>query len=62
MSQYEQGEWDMFELITSAMNGKAVYFLDANGFVYSRNSGKTLTVYEAYNEFLDWIEKGWAET
>ena len=52
MSQYEQGEWDMFCLITSTYFGKEYYFLQDNGWVYSRESCQFLTVEEAYQEFL----------
>ena len=55
-SQYEKGEWDMFELITSAWNGKQYYFLQDDGSVYSRESGKYLTKAEAYDEFLNQIQ------
>lgn len=51
-SQYEKGEWDMFSLITSAWHGKEYYFLQDDGSVYSRESGKCLTKNEAYDEFL----------
>lgn len=54
-SQYEKGEWDMFETITSAYNGKQYYFLQDDGRVYSRESGKYLTKEEAYDEFLSQI-------
>ena len=60
MSQYEQGQWDMFVAITSAEYGKQCYFLDDNGFVYSRRTCKTLSVEDAYKEFFDWIESEWA--
>ena len=54
-SQYEKGEWDMFELITSAWNGKQYYFPQDDGSVYSRESGKCMTKAEAYEEFLSQI-------
>ena len=46
------GEWDMFELITSAWYGKQCYFLEKNGIVYSRVSCKYMSVDEAIKEFL----------
>lgn len=52
---YEQGEWDMFQLITSAWYGKQCYFQEDNGIVYSRLSNKYLTVDQAYTEFLGQI-------
>lgn len=54
-SQYEKGEWDMFSLITSVWHGKEYYFLQDDGSVYSRESGKCLTKAEAYDEFLGQI-------
>lgn len=53
--QYQQGEWDMFELITSAWYGKQMYFKEANGMVYSRLSRKTMYQSDAVSEFLDMI-------
>lgn len=53
--QYEKGEWDMFELITSAYYGKKYYFLEPSGIVYSRASGKYIKRDEAYSEFLRMI-------
>lgn len=46
------GEWDMFELITSVWYGKQCYFVEENGVVYSRVSGKYMSVDEAIKEFL----------
>lgn len=52
----KQGEWDMFELITSAYFGKQYYFQEEDGTtVYSRQSHKHLTRDEAIQEFLDII-------
>lgn len=53
---YEKGQWEMFEMITSAWYGKQCYFLqDDPGVVYSRASGKYLTRENAYMEFLNHI-------
>ena len=60
MTAYERGKWDMFELITSAEYGKQCYFLQYDGSVYSRRSCQCMTADEAYKEFLDSIEEGWA--
>lgn len=49
---YRQGEWDMFELITSAWYGKQYYFKEDNGMAYSRKSHKTMTVHDAILEFI----------
>ena len=54
--QYQQGEWDMFELITSAWYGKQMYFREMSGMVYSRVTCKTMRQDEAIDEFLERIE------
>lgn len=52
----KQGEWDMFELISSAYFGKQYYFQEEeDGIVYSRHSNKHLTREKAIQEFLDII-------
>lgn len=50
--QYDKGEWEMFELITSAYFGKQYYFIEDNVLVYSRESNKYMTKDEAIREFL----------
>ena len=55
MSDYERGEWDMFLVITSAWHGKQYYFRESDGRVWSRESGKYMSVDEAYKEFIDSI-------
>jgi hypothetical protein len=53
---FEKGQWDMFELITSAWYGKQYYFLEDNGVVYSRDTHSYLKDKDAaYNEFLNRI-------
>lgn len=53
MTEYERGEWEMFELITSVYYGKSYYFLqDDPSIVYSRASGKHMKRDKAYMEFL----------
>ena len=54
MTDYERGEWDMFQLITSAWHGKQYYFMEneADGIVYSRESGNYMKREKAYEEFL----------
>ena len=52
MSPYEQGEWDMFNLITSAEYGKQRFYLDRNGMVYDRKSHEYMTREEAYKNYL----------
>ena len=49
---YELGEWDMFELITSAWYGKQYYFLDQDGYVYSRLSHTSMEKEKAVQEFI----------
>lgn len=55
MTPYEQGEWDMFELISSITYGKQMYALEENGMVYSRHSHGYMTVEKAYKEYMDYI-------
>lgn len=56
--QYQKGEWDMFELITSVYYGKQYYFPEQDGTVYSRASHKTMSREKAIQEFLDTIGEG----
>ena len=53
----KDGEWDMFDLISSAYYGKGMYFKQDNGTVYSRHSGKYMTVDEAIKEFISLINE-----
>lgn len=55
MTEHERGQYEMFELITSAYYGKQYYFLQDNGMVYSRRCGKEITFPEAVSEFLSEI-------
>lgn len=55
MSENERGQWEMFTLLSSAFWGKQYYFMQDNGIVYSRDSGKYMTFSDAVNEFLDRI-------
>ena len=48
---YEDGEFDMFDLITSAYYGKRYYFLQDDGLVYSRESHKCMTFDNAVDDF-----------
>ena len=52
LSPYEQGEWDMFSLITSAEYGKQRFSLDRNGMVYDRKYHEYMTREEAYKNYL----------
>ena len=53
----KDGEWDMFDLISSAWYGKGMYFKQDNGTVYSRHSGEYMTVDEAIREFISLIDE-----
>lgn len=53
MDKYEQGRWDMFLLMSDWYYGKQYYFLQNDGTVYSRQSGRTMSVEDAYKEFYD---------
>lgn len=57
----KQGEWDMFELITTAWYGKQYYFKEENGMAYSRKSHKTMTVHDAILEFIREIGEGMSD-
>lgn len=50
------GEWEMFDLISSAYFGKGMYFKQDNGTVYSRYSCKHMSVDEALREFVSLID------
>ena len=51
---FADGEWDMFETISSMIYGKQCYFLEETGIVYSRLTRKYLPSKEdAYKEFID---------
>ena len=52
----KEGEWDMFDLISSVWYGKGMYFKQDNGTVYSRHSGNYMTVDEAIREFISLID------
>jgi hypothetical protein len=47
-----EGEWEMFNLITSTYYGKQYYFLNKDGSVYSRASHTNMSRDEAVDEFL----------
>lgn len=56
---YKDGEWEMFQLITSAWYGKQTYFKEPNGTVYSRETCRYLKdMDDAVNEFLRKIYYG----
>ena len=51
MSEYERGEYELLELLSSAWYGKQYYFRQNNGIIYSRDSGKYMSLDEAISEF-----------
>ena len=51
----ERGQWEMFTLLSSAFWGKQYYFMQDNGIVYSRDSGKYMTFDDAVDEFVNRI-------
>lgn len=52
----KEGEWDMFDLISSAYYGKGMYFKEDDGKVYSRYSHEYMSVDEAIREFISLID------
>ena len=52
----KDGEWEMFDLISSAYYGKGMYFKQDNGIVYSRYSNNYMSVDEAIREFVSLID------
>lgn len=57
VEERKKGEWDMFDLISSAYYGKGMYFKQDDGTVYSRHSGEYMTVDEAIREFISLIDE-----
>lgn len=55
MTDFERGEWSMFDLVSSVILGRQVYILNEDGSAFSRLSRQNMTVDEAYNEFLRMI-------
>lgn len=53
-NEFDDGEWAMFDLITSVWFGKRYYLQDKDGTVFSKLSHRALRNKEsAYAEFLD---------
>ena len=60
MNDYERGQWEMFEMLSSAWYGKQRFFLQdvdgiPGGVVYDRESGKYMTRDKAYIAFANQI-------
>lgn len=53
MNDYERGEFDVLDLLSSAWHGKQYYFAQDNGIVYSRDSGRYMSLDSAISEFAD---------
>lgn len=51
MSDYDKGRFAVFGLLCCSYYGKCVYFYESVGRIYSRASGKYLTLDEAICEF-----------
>lgn len=51
----KDGEWEMFDLISSAYYGKEMYFKEDNLTVYSRYSHHYMSVDDAIREFISLI-------
>lgn len=55
MSEYERGEYELLSLLSSAWYGKQYYFAQGSGIIYSRDSGKYMSLDEAISEFASKI-------
>ena len=58
MTDYEKGEWDMFNLITSVSYGKQRFFIDKRQktpIVFDRLDGAYLSIYKAYEKYIEEI-------
>lgn len=51
MSEYDRGFWEMFLLLSTGYWGKQYYFLQDDGRVYSRQSGRYMAFDDAVVEF-----------
>jgi hypothetical protein len=52
---YKNGQWEMFELITSVYFGKQYYSLQKDELVYSRYSHQYMNFQDALSEFCSCI-------
>lgn len=50
-SEYEQGEFEVLNILSSAYHGEQYYFMQDVGIIYSRDSGKYLYLDDAISEF-----------
>ncbi len=45
--------FEVLVALSSAWAGKQIYFQEEDGFVYSRETGKTMSIPDAVQEFAD---------
>lgn len=58
MDNFERGQYSALQWISSVYHGKQYYFLQDNGTIYSRDSGKYLPSTEsAIEEFVERLRK-----
>lgn len=55
MTEFEKGQFDVLEWLSSIWHGKQYYFEDYNDLIYSRASHKSMTLEDALREFADEI-------
>lgn len=55
MTEYELGQWDMFESVTSFEYGKQRFYLQDNGIVFDRQDSEYMNVEQAYRKYFDEI-------
>ena len=54
-NKFKDGQWEVFELITSTYFGKQYYFLENDERIYIRYSQKYMSLDEAISEFCAFI-------
>ena len=55
ISDFNSGAFDTLNVLSAAYWGKQYYFAQDNGIVYSRDSGKCMTLDDAITEFANKI-------
>ena len=55
MTEFEKGQFDVLDWLSSIWHGKQYYFEDDNDLIYSRASHETMTLEEAIDEFANEI-------
>lgn len=56
MNDYDKGRWEVLLIASNAEYGKQCYFLQDDCAIYSRYSGKNLTLDEAVVEFVNRLQ------